>query len=67
MESPQRASPSLSGSWHMSSSPMLRSPSAKLQGVNGEHMKRAFIATTRVAAIAHVLARHTMPVDFACP
>eukprot|EP00975_Prorocentrum_lima_P000380 73252-Prorocentrum_lima.AAC.1 len=44
----------------MSSSMKLRSPSPKLWGVNGLHVKRAFVATTRDAAIAHVFAKHTM-------
>eukprot|EP00975_Prorocentrum_lima_P037373 7862870-Prorocentrum_lima.AAC.1 len=57
------ASPSLrhSGSRDMSSSMVSRSLSPKLWCVHGVRMKRAFIATTRDAAIAHVFGKHTMP------
>eukprot|EP00975_Prorocentrum_lima_P068856 12922934-Prorocentrum_lima.AAC.1 len=62
-----QSSPRASSSLRHSRSTILRSPSPKRR-VNGVHMKRAFIATTKGAAIAHVLARQKMPpVDFPCP
>eukprot|EP00975_Prorocentrum_lima_P065431 12903415-Prorocentrum_lima.AAC.1 len=43
----------------------VKSPSPKLSSVTGVNMKRAFVATTRDAAIAHVFTRHTMlPAEF---